>query len=156
MMYEILTKFLFTVFVCAATMFFINDLEANSMVMDTTGQTFNATVVANEFQNDALTILVVMKIDEQFLNMTNQAEFTAIQTNRDMEPRMNLANLMNEMIEIEVEILRETEKAYLVTDDGVNEVWVPKSQVMIVAGSRPGNLTIMDIPTWLAEDKNLV
>ena len=52
------------------------------------------------------------------------------------------------------EILRETEKAYLV-NDGAQSVWIPKSQItsMVYTGKIDYDFTI---PGWLASKNNLI
>lgn len=52
-----------------------------------------------------------------------------------------------DLADVDCEIKRETEKAWLVSD-GRTEVWIPKSQ----AERFPGGLTM---PMWLALDKGL-
>ncbi len=62
--------------------------------------------------------------------------------------------MSNELVEVTVEIKRETEKAYLV-NDGETETWIPKSQIdeeMEVNGGA----VVLAIPGWLAEEKELV
>lgn len=67
--------------------------------------------------------------------------------------------MSKELVEIAVEIVRETALAYGVSDgtqdmdlgDGKQKlVWLPKSQVEIVS---PG---IIEMPEWLAEAKGLL
>ena len=53
------------------------------------------------------------------------------------------------VVDIDAELLRETEGAYLI-DDGVRQVWVPKSQVV---HNDDGTFTM---PEWLAIRKDLV
>ena len=52
-------------------------------------------------------------------------------------------------IDIDAEIVHETDKAYLL-DVGGREVWVPKSQVQ---NNEDGTFTL---PEWLAIEKELV
>jgi hypothetical protein len=60
------------------------------------------------------------------------------------------------LVDIEVEIRAETEKAVQVFD-GQDTVWLPKSQVEIER-PRPGHTapTIVTLPEWLAQDKGLI
>ena len=60
----------------------------------------------------------------------------------------------SDLIDIEVDLKHETDKAYLVSD-GDREVWVPKSQCEFEMSDTPpyGTLTL---PEWLAEDKELI
>ena len=57
---------------------------------------------------------------------------------------------------ITVEILRETEKAFLVTD-GFKEDWIPKSQIDFKSSyttvREVGETGDLEIPEWLAEKK---
>jgi hypothetical protein len=55
-----------------------------------------------------------------------------------------------ELIELALTVKHQTEKAFLVTD-GVNEVWLPKSQV-----EHHEEDGIFVIPFWLARDKELI
>ena len=59
-----------------------------------------------------------------------------------------------EMVDIFVDIIRETEKALLVTD-GVIETWLPKSQIEIIETYKDNGADI-ELPEWLAIDKGLV
>jgi len=60
---------------------------------------------------------------------------------------------MDEVEEIWLEIVRETDGAYLV-GDGDQEVWLPKSQVAII--DKKEGFSFFSIPQWLAEEKELV
>lgn len=57
-------------------------------------------------------------------------------------------------IEIAVEILTETPKAYRVSD-GVTEAWIPKSQVTDYCETN-GAITSIFIHEWLAHEKGLI
>lgn len=60
------------------------------------------------------------------------------------------------MIELLLEIRRETAKAYLVFD-GDAEAWLPKSQVKIHAPDPDAEeLVPFDVPEWLAKEKGLI
>lgn len=63
-----------------------------------------------------------------------------------------------ETVDVYVGIVRETEKAWLVTD-GMEEyaIWIPKSQVEFdKEDPEEGDTVLMTIPKWLAIDKGLV
>lgn len=60
-----------------------------------------------------------------------------------------------ELADVYVQVLRETPKAYLVSD-GVHEVWVPKSQVAYDPDPKEINSGTMTMPVWLAEKTELV
>jgi hypothetical protein len=60
------------------------------------------------------------------------------------------------MIEITLEIWDETEKAYMVSDDGETHEWIPKSQVDPGRACGPGDTVPFQMPEWLAEDKGFV
>ncbi len=63
----------------------------------------------------------------------------------------------NLFVEVEAEIKRQTEKAYLIDHGGDEEVWLPKSQVSHSApDSERSNLRVFLVPEWLAIDKGLV
>jgi len=56
--------------------------------------------------------------------------------------------------DVEVMIHGETEKAWKVSKDvGMPTVWLPKSQVTIT--DTYGSFRMMDMPDWLAREKNL-
>lgn len=57
-------------------------------------------------------------------------------------------------IDVHVDILRETDKAWLVSD-GDREVWLPKSQVD-TDGLEVGCSGPIFLPEWLALDKGLI
>lgn len=59
------------------------------------------------------------------------------------------------LLDVEVYLHAETDKAVRVSDDGDNEsaVWLPKSQIEIV--HHKGTI-IVTLPEWLAVDKGLV
>lgn len=61
---------------------------------------------------------------------------------------------MSKLVDIEVEVIDEREKAWRV-HDGKKAVWVPKSEVEIeiTRGDRYGVLTL---PEWLAMEKELI
>lgn len=61
---------------------------------------------------------------------------------------------MSEDIEITCDVLRETDKAYLV-HNGEIEAWIPKSQVSDESESL-GEITSIFIPEWLAEKSGLI
>jgi len=60
-----------------------------------------------------------------------------------------------ELVDLDVSLVHETEFAFLVTVDGEKDIWIPKSQCELDLGTakRSGTLTL---PRWLAEDKGLV
>jgi len=63
---------------------------------------------------------------------------------------------MSKDIEICVEIKRETDAAFLVTDDGNSQSWLPKSQIQTDQNCEPGDTVIFTMPEWLAIDKGFV
>lgn len=67
---------------------------------------------------------------------------------------------MAESVDIYVEIITESERAYLVSDnDGENEIWLPKSQlgdITITRQSGERRYLQCEIPLWLAEEKELI
>lgn len=61
-----------------------------------------------------------------------------------------MSNTERELVDIDGEIVAETEKAYrLKAADRIE--WLPKSQCQWDAGAKQ-----MSMPTWLAKDKGLV
>jgi len=68
-----------------------------------------------------------------------------------------------EIVDLELIIIYETEKAYCVIDSDTNdkeEVWIPKSQMEIESIKQGGikgvRLIKFAIPTWLAMEKGLI
>lgn len=63
--------------------------------------------------------------------------------------------MKSDLIEVAVQLHHETEKAWLVSDDGEkkNAVWIPKSQAEI---EPKGKHHILTLPEWLALDKRLI
>lgn len=61
---------------------------------------------------------------------------------------------MSDEIEITLDVMRETEKAYLVSD-GDTECWIPKSQVSDMELLRDTTYAVL-MPEWLAHDKGLI
>jgi hypothetical protein len=63
----------------------------------------------------------------------------------------------SELVDLVLEVHRETDKAYLVSDDGNvdNAVWLPKSQVETIPGPRTKTFEFT-MPVWLAKEKHLV
>ena len=57
--------------------------------------------------------------------------------------------------EYELEIVAETESAFLLTD-GVIEEWFPKSQMEFDEGFDIGDTAVFMIPEWLAKEKGLI
>lgn len=54
-----------------------------------------------------------------------------------------------EFTEIECRVLNETEKAVLITTDGEDELWLPKSQCEVFANH-------VRLPVWLAKNRKLI
>ena len=61
----------------------------------------------------------------------------------------------SDLIDVAVQLHHETEKAWLVSDDGdkAKAVWIPKSQAEI---EPKGSAHILTLPEWLANDKRLI
>ena len=61
-----------------------------------------------------------------------------------------------DLVDIDVQVLHETEKAALVTVDVPdNGVWLPKSQIEL-SETGIGGIMTMTLPEWLALDKGLI
>ena len=58
-------------------------------------------------------------------------------------------------LEFEIEIIRETDKAILISD-GTAQEWIPKSQLEDDPDRRNNGLYLIIIPEWLAIDKGLI
>jgi len=67
---------------------------------------------------------------------------------------------MNDEVMVTVHFLHHTEKAVLIQDEDMEEIWIPKSQITDSdvedwdSMEREEEITI-GIPRWLAEDKGL-
>ncbi len=66
--------------------------------------------------------------------------------------------MSDDTVEIEVEVLRETDKALLVRTAEGDEVWIPQSQIdddseVYSVKSSPGTMTVT---LWIATQKGLV
>ncbi len=61
---------------------------------------------------------------------------------------------MDDLVEITVEVIRETDRAYLVSD-GEIEAWVPISQVYDETALSSG-ARLLEIPAWIAEQQGLI
>lgn len=59
------------------------------------------------------------------------------------------------LIDLTLELRHETAMAYLVSDDGKSEHWLPKSQVELGSSVARGVFEFT-MPEWLAEKKGLV
>lgn len=61
-------------------------------------------------------------------------------------------------VELEVRVRAVTDKAMLVSTDGTNQAWLPKSQITDWSGSEEldSNTTSIFVPEWLAVEKGLV
>jgi RNase P/RNase MRP subunit p29 len=55
----------------------------------------------------------------------------------------------DEMVEISAELVRETDKSFLL-NDGDREVWVPKSRCNWIGKH------LWEMPEWLAKDRGLI
>lgn len=64
--------------------------------------------------------------------------------------------MKSDLVDVEMQLHAETEKAIRVSDDGEDEngVWLPKSQVEFVR--KKGGIVVVTLPQWLAEQKGLV
>jgi len=66
----------------------------------------------------------------------------------------------SEVVDVEVSILAETEKAWKVQSWSTDKLaWVPKSLAEYEANDSPGmsyEAAILTIPTWLAQEKELI
>lgn len=59
------------------------------------------------------------------------------------------------IVDLTVKLIRETDSAYLVTDDDRNREWIPKSQVEFFEEKKDG-VYDLSIPEWLANEKGLI
>lgn len=63
----------------------------------------------------------------------------------------------SELVDLEVGYLHDTEKAVLITPDGVREIWLPKSIVECdVEGKGRGEMIDITIPRSWALEKGLI
>ena len=63
---------------------------------------------------------------------------------------------MGKDTEICAEIKRETDRAFLVSDDGETQSWIPKSQVKTDQDCGPGDTVVFTMPEWLAIKKGFI
>lgn len=64
--------------------------------------------------------------------------------------------MRSNLIDLDVQVLRETDKAAMVTlDVPDNGVWLPKSQIELNETGIAGIVTVT-LPEWLALDKGLI
>lgn len=59
-------------------------------------------------------------------------------------------------VELEVQIKKVTDKAYLIDHGGEEEVWMPKSQVKELERVGRGPLHKMTVTEWIANEKGLI
>jgi hypothetical protein len=62
--------------------------------------------------------------------------------------------MKSDLVDITVEIIHSTEKAYLV-DDGTVKAWIPKSVCEVEPAGRP-NFWVITIPERTAQEKGLI
>jgi hypothetical protein len=63
--------------------------------------------------------------------------------------------MSNEMIGVFGTIIAETDNAILLFD-GIEEVWLPLSQIEYNPSAKEGTDTTVEIPEWLAYEKGLI
>ncbi len=63
--------------------------------------------------------------------------------------------MASEPIEIWVELIMITNAAILI-NDGQTEAWLPKSQIEYDDDAEPGDTIDIEMPEWLAVEKDLV
>ncbi len=63
---------------------------------------------------------------------------------------------MTDTFELAVRVVWGTESALLVTSDEESEVWLPRSQVKSTEEIKTGKTICIEIPEWLAIEKELV
>ncbi len=59
-----------------------------------------------------------------------------------------------EEVELELELVHQTDSAYLLSDGDVEE-WIPKSLVSSMEDGDEENMVIVTMPEWLATEKGL-
>lgn len=69
--------------------------------------------------------------------------------------RMRMTTGRSNLITVAVELRHETDAAFLIFD-GENEIWIPKSQCEMEAIEGKENLFDLELPEWLAKDKELI
>ena len=63
--------------------------------------------------------------------------------------------MSNEMVEVYGTIIHETNESILLTDGDI-EAWLPLSQISYDASCGVGDEVIVEVPEWLAFEKNLI
>ena len=59
-------------------------------------------------------------------------------------------------ITLSLMLLRQTDLAVLVEDEDQTQAWLPKSQIEIEDQLTPGDVVDVVLPTWLAQQSDLV
>ncbi len=67
-----------------------------------------------------------------------------------------MASEREQLVDVTVRLVRETDASWLVEDDDGTSAWLPKSKVDFAFGSQPGQVVTLEVPAWLAEDRELV
>lgn len=67
----------------------------------------------------------------------------------------NRVEKMSKDIEIPVEVMRETEKAYQVYD-GIQEVWMPKSLIKDYTEEKDGSISSIFVSEYIAIEKGFI
>lgn len=62
---------------------------------------------------------------------------------------------MNELVEVDVEVITETENAYLIFD-GTRESWVPKSLVKDYTEKPDGTISSIFVSEFIAMEKRFI
>lgn len=70
-------------------------------------------------------------------------------------PREDDVDDSRDPIDVDIELIRETEKAVLVTD-GDKDVWLPKSRISLPKDREEGGTYTIQVETWLAMEKGLI
>lgn len=60
-----------------------------------------------------------------------------------------------ELYDITVQVIHETDKAWLVTEDGEKKIWIPKS-VGEMSEPKVANTCVLTAPEWILKDKGLL
>lgn len=60
------------------------------------------------------------------------------------------------LVDIALDLRHETDKAFLVSSGGSEQVWLPKSQVDNSDNVKVNGSGVFVMPEWLAKDKGLI
>ena len=65
--------------------------------------------------------------------------------------------MAKQLVDLKVLVCRDTDLAILVRlDEDAKKVWLPRSEIEVEYERDSGNIAIVTMPVWLAEEKDLI